>query len=78
MDGFANHYTLLQAISRVNKLYPDKDYAYIIDYLGIVEELDDALITYSNMEEFDEDDLEGTLASIMKEIEKLALSSIDF
>ena len=64
-------HTLLQAIARVNRLYPDKDYGYIIDYAGIVEELDDALITYSDMEEFDEKDLEGTLVSVMEEIEKL-------
>lgn len=64
-------HTLLQAIARVNRLYPDKDYGYIIDYAGIVEELDDALITYSDMEEFDEKDLEGTLISIMDEIDHL-------
>src|SRR5690554_716569 len=64
-------HTLLQAIARVNRLYPDKDYGYIIDYAGIVEELDDALLTYSDMEEFDDKDLEGTLVSIMDEIGKL-------
>src|SRR5690554_6648830 len=62
---------LLQAIARVNRLYPDKDYGYIIDYAGIVEELDDALLTYSDMEEFDDKDLEGTLVSITEEIGKL-------
>lgn len=64
-------HTLLQAIARVNRLYPDKDYGYIIDYAGIVEELDDALLVYSDMEEFDDKDLEGTLVSIMDEIGKL-------
>lgn len=64
-------HTLLQAIARVNRLYPDKDYGYIIDYAGIVEELDDALLTYSDMEQFDDKDLEGTLVSIMDEIGKL-------
>lgn len=64
-------HTLLQAIARVNRLYPDKDYGYIIDYAGIVEELDDALLTYSDMEEFDDKDLEGTLVSITEEIGKL-------
>lgn len=64
-------HTLLQAIARVNRLYPDKDYGYIIDYAGIVAELDDALLTYSDMEEFDDKDLEGTLTNITEEIGKL-------
>ncbi|MGI9527198.1 MAG: type I restriction endonuclease subunit R [Weeksellaceae bacterium] len=64
-------HTLLQAIARVNRLYPDKDYGYIIDYAGVVEELDNALLTYSNAEEFDEEDLVGTLTSINAEIEEL-------
>lgn len=64
-------HTLLQAIARVNRLYPDKDYGYIIDYAGIVAELDDALLTYSDMEEFDDKDLEGTLTNITEETGKL-------
>ena len=64
-------HTLLQAIARVNRLYEDKDYGYIIDYAGVISELDDALLTYSDLEDFDEKDLEGTLTSIQKEIEKL-------
>lgn len=64
-------HTLLQAIARVNRLHSDKDYGYIVDYAGVVEELDDALLTYSDMEEFDDKDLEGTLTSIIEEIAKL-------
>lgn len=64
-------HTLLQAIARVNRLYEDKDYGYIIDYAGVISELDNALLTYSDLEDFDEKDLEGTLTSINQEIEKL-------
>lgn len=64
-------HTLLQAIARVNRLYEDKDYGYIVDYAGVISELDNALLTYSDLEDFDEKDLEGTLTSINKEIEKL-------
>lgn len=64
-------HTLLQAIARVNRLYEDKEYGYIIDYAGVISELDDALLTYSDLEDFDEEDLVGTLTSINKEIEKL-------
>jgi len=64
-------HTLLQAIARVNRIYPDKDYGYIIDYYGVIGELDDALETYSSFEEFDQGDLDGTLTSIDEEIKQL-------
>ncbi|MDP3642484.1 MAG: type I restriction endonuclease subunit R [Bacteroidota bacterium] len=62
---------LLQAIARVNRIYPDKEFGYIIDYYGVIENLDDALQLYSSFEEFDLDDLEGTLVNINEEIKKL-------
>ena len=64
-------HTLLQAIARVNRVYPDKDYGYIIDYYGVIEELDNALEMYSSFAEFDQDDLSGTLTNITEEIKKL-------
>lgn len=64
-------HTLLQAIARVNRLYPGKDYGYIIDYYGNLENLDDALHTYAGLEEYDPEELIGTLTTIAKEIEKL-------
>lgn len=64
-------HTLLQAIARVNRVSPDKDYGYIIDYYGVLEELDSALKTYSTFEDFDEEQLEGTLTKIAEEVEKL-------
>ncbi|MFP4288248.1 MAG: type I restriction endonuclease subunit R [Bacteroidales bacterium] len=62
---------LLQAIARVNRVYPDKEFGYIIDYYGVIENLDDALLLYSSFEDFDVDDLEGTLVNINEEIKKL-------
>jgi len=62
---------LLQAIARVNRIYPDKDFGYIIDYYGVIENLDDALKLYSSFEDFDEEDLAGTLTNISEEIKKL-------
>ena len=62
---------LLQAIARVNRVYPDKEFGYIIDYYGVIENLDDALTMYSSFEDFDADDLEGTLININEEIQKL-------
>lgn len=62
---------LLQAIARVNRIYPDKEFGYIIDYYGVIENLDDALQLYSSFEDFDDEDLLGTLTNISDEIKKL-------
>lgn len=64
-------HTLLQAIARVNRIYPDKDYGYVVDYYGVLVELDDALDLYSSFDEFDAEDLEGTLVDINIEAQKL-------
>lgn len=64
-------HTLLQAIARVNRLYPAKDYGYIIDYYGNLENLDNALHTYARLEEYDAEDLIGTLTNIATEAGKL-------
>lgn len=64
-------HSLLQAIARVNRVYPDKEFGYIIDYYGVLDELDTSLDLYSSMEDFDEGDLEGTLTNIEDEIKKL-------
>lgn len=62
---------LLQAIARVNRIFTDKEFGYIIDYYGVIENLDDALQLYSSFEDFDDEDLAGTLTNISDEIKKL-------
>lgn len=64
-------HTLLQAIARVNRVAPGKQYGFIIDYEGIIGELDEAMNTYTNLSEFESAELEGTFTDIKKEIEKL-------
>ena len=64
-------HNLLQAIARVNRLYEGKDFGYIIDYYGILGNLDKALTNYSALSDFDEEDLKNTLTSINEEIKKL-------
>lgn len=64
-------HTLLQAIARVNRVYPGKDYGYIIDYYGNLENLDSALSTYSGLDGFEESELEGTLTNLKDEVKKL-------
>jgi len=64
-------HTLLQAIARVNRVAQGKSYGLIIDYEGIIGELDEAMHTYSNLGDFDQTDIEGTFTNIKQEIAKL-------
>lgn len=64
-------HTLLQTIARVNRLFEDKEFGYIIDYAGVLGNLDQALTSYSSLENFEEEDLSGALVGIQEEIEKL-------
>ena len=65
-------HTLLQAIARVNRVAPGKDYGYIIDYYGVLAALDDALRDYSSFQDFDAEDLELTFTNVNEEVEKLS------
>lgn len=67
-------HTLLQAIARVNRVAQGKEYGFIIDYEGIISELDEAMNAYSDFSEFDENDLIGTFTDIQSEIAKLPQS----
>lgn len=68
-------HNLLQAIARVNRLYEDgateKQFGFILDYEGLLGELDSALTTYSAFEGFDAADLAGTVHDVREEIRKL-------
>lgn len=68
LDKELKDHTLLQAIARVNRLFDEKDYGYIIDYRGLLGNLDRALTTYSTFENFDEEDIAGALIDIKEEI----------
>ena len=64
-------HTLLQAIARVNRLFDGKDFGYILDYWGLLEDLDKALTSYSALSGFAEEDLAGTVKSVREEVDKL-------
>ena len=57
-------HTLLQAIARVNRVSPGKDAGFIIDYAGVLENLDKALDVYGNLPDFDRDDLVDTVHDV--------------
>ncbi len=73
IDKPMKEHTLLQAIARVNRLYEGKDYGLIIDYRGLIQELDSAMKTYSGagLENFDSKDLEEALVDVISIIGKL-------
>ena len=56
-------HNLLQAVARVNRLFEEeskeKQFGFIIDYEGLLGELDRALTTYSAFEGFEQGDLTG-------------------
>ncbi len=60
-------HTLLQAIARVNRLSDGKDFGYILDYRGVLENLDHALDLYSTLAEFDSGDIENILTDVTVE-----------
>lgn len=64
-------HTLLQAIARVNRVHKGKDYGIIIDYYGVLKELDEALRTYSSFQDFDAEDLAFSVVNVLEEIKKL-------
>lgn len=65
-------HALLQAIARVNRLCEGKDFGYIIDYAGVLGNLNDALDLYSNLPEFDSEDIRDIITDITTEVQKLS------
>lgn len=66
-------HNLLQAIARVNRLYEGKEHGHIIDYVGILGKLDDALTDYSALEDFDAEDLTNAVTDMREEVRKVPL-----
>ncbi|MDD5695609.1 MAG: DUF3387 domain-containing protein, partial [Bacteroidales bacterium] len=64
---------LLQAIARVNRIFEGKEFGYIIDYVGILGRLDEALSHYSALEGYDDEDLTLTVIDIKDEIKKVPI-----
>lgn len=70
-------HNLLQAIARVNRLFEGKEYGHIIDYVGVLGKLDEALTSYSAFEDFDEEDLQNTVVDMSDEVRKVPLRHAD-
>jgi type I restriction enzyme, R subunit len=63
--------TLLQAIARVNRIHPGKQYGLILDYSGGIEALSPAVDFYGQLPEFDPHDLESTVIHVQDRIGRL-------
>lgn len=71
LDRKLNGHTLLQAVARVNRVCDGKEFGYIVDYYGVLKELDEALDLYSNYDEEEQAVFRETLESVDTEIAKL-------
>ncbi|MCA0455394.1 MAG: HsdR family type I site-specific deoxyribonuclease [Chloroflexi bacterium] len=71
VDKSLKEHGLLQAIARVNRLHEGKDYGYIVDYRGVLGELNEAMETYNALEAFDAEDVAGTVTDIGKVVDEL-------
>jgi type I restriction enzyme, R subunit len=63
-------HTLVQTVSRVNRKYPGKDFGYIIDYIGIRNNMMEAMKKYGG-ETFgpSEDDVQQALGALLVELD---------
>ena len=76
IDKQLKGHNLIQAIARVNRLHPQKPFGYLIDYRGILKELDTAIKDYQNFEDqtqggFAIEDIEGLYANVDTQYKKL-------
>ncbi len=71
IDRKLGNHTLLQAIARVNRKAPGKDFGYVIDYHGILGELNEALDHYDALAAFEPGDVKDSLLPITTELELL-------
>ena len=79
LDKQIKEHNLLQAIARVNRLCDGKDYGYIVDYRGLLGELDKALTMYQDagLEEFKEEDIKSSVYYIDTEINNMFVAYED-
>lgn len=76
IDKPLKEHNLIQAIARVNRLHSKKQFGYLIDYRGILQELDTTIEKYQDLAErtqagFDIEDLKGLYNRMDTEYKKL-------
>jgi len=76
IDKPLKEHNLIQAIARVNRLHEEKQYGLLIDYRGILEELDTAIQKFQDLASrtqggYDIDDVEGLYHQTSTEYKRL-------
>ena len=76
IDKPLREHNLIQAIARVNRLHSNKQFGYLIDYRGILKELDTTISKYQDLAErtqggYDIDDIKGLYSPMDTEYKKL-------
>ncbi|MCJ8268256.1 MAG: type I restriction endonuclease subunit R, partial [Psychrosphaera sp.] len=67
LDKSIKDHTLLQAICRTNRLYPNKSFGCIVDYFGVFDDAAKAL-------EFDEESMQKVISNLAELRDKLPQS----
>jgi len=71
IDKSLKEHAVLQAIARVNRLFEGKDFGYVVDYYGVLGELNTAMKTYDALEGFDSEDVLDAITEMKEEVAKL-------
>lgn len=71
-------HNLIQAIARVNRLHEEKRYGLLIDYRGVLKELDTAIRDYQDLDNrtqqgYDIQDIEGLYSQMSTEYKRLPM-----
>ena len=74
MDKELKDHALLQAIARVNRTYEGKDFGILIDYRGLLKNLDLALNKYDKLANYDSEDIDGAVFNLKEKIEEFKKS----
>ncbi|MBD5478779.1 MAG: type I restriction endonuclease subunit R [Lachnospiraceae bacterium] len=71
IDKPIQQHTLIQTISRVNRVYKGKDRGLIVDYIGIKKNMNIALRKYTNFEKEELDDVSQAVTIVLDQLEVL-------
>ena len=71
IDKPIQQHTLVQTISRVNRVYEGKDRGLIVDYIGIKKNMNIALRKYTNFEKEELDDVSQAVTIVLDQLEVL-------
>ncbi len=71
IDKPIQQHTLIQTISRVNRVYEGKDKGLIVDYIGIKKNMNIALCKYTNFEKEELDDVSQAVTIVLDQLEVL-------